>query len=184
MNNLYVQLALSYRLSLKAMSELMGKNEIDTYNYLMQASERSRALLFLFSYECNREEEELRKHKKRAGQLFLLKYASMKQHGKKEFQQFLKSELLAVDEAYRLVKQKILTQGKEFLTMEDYQTITRYRLKYLISCRAISKELGFDENYLVYQEKQYESEELKRKLTMANDYLAESIQIYRKKYSF
>lgn len=168
MKNLYTQLALTYRLSIKTMAELLNQNPINIYNDFVFDSKLGTAMKYLFDVETANETEETRLNKKRKAKAFLFAILHAKKNQNQDLKTKLLTSLFETDKAFQNVKDK-LTQYQDVST-EDILAIVNYRLKYGISRSKIAEELSINVKFLSYQEIKIEDENIQKSLSVLNKY--------------
>lgn len=163
--DLYIQLALTYRLSLHSMMKITGKSHEEIYNEFILGSDYFHALQYLFESETAKEDETLTKQNYLMAKSFIKKYKC----GSKEVKQRLIFLLYDVEYQMKKIKAKIL--NNENLDEDDKNTLTKYRIKYGLSKRNIKATYGYD---LQMFESGITDPIIQNKLRILNDYSKKS----------
>lgn len=181
MKNLYIQMVLNYRLSLKSTAKLLQKTEEETYKELALTEESYKALNYVWNFETSRDDSETEKRKERKAFNFLAMLLSAKKKGDNKSQKELLEILLKDERQYLEVKKKC-QQHKE-LEEKDVEAIARYRVKYAIPANALEGEIAMSRFVLQRLEDQIQDGELKQKIKELNGYhidFVQSRQSYRR----
>lgn len=177
--NLYkliFKMALTYRLSLKNICILLGKeenenNQLEIYNmclYLFGNNLDLRiAYDFLFNYETINEPEKISKRSLTLASLFLSQYKEAAKSGNKEKLRKVYSSLTEIDNKFLKLKDREI---QSTVTEEETLIIAKYRLKYCISQKKISEYLDVQRRTLIMKEKNIEDEILSYKLNLLSNY--------------
>lgn len=165
----YVQLALTYRLSLKSMSRLIKKGEIDTYNLLISDETTRDAIIYLFDYEAKLEPEEVEERKFLQAEEFYRAYLQAHMNEDKEQKKILVNQLVEVDHQFSPIKMRLSKMNHDDPTAEDLDVISRYRLKYAYSGKAICRAINIWDDMLRRYEKKLDGE-LGQRVEKMNQY--------------
>lgn len=167
-NEIYIQLALVYRLSLNTMMKLMKKSIEEIYEILVQGN-YYHPLKFLFECDTIGEDSNTRKQKELKAKEFLLSYKKGDINKKRE----LILTLIDIDKKYK----EVVRKGKlgERLNKEDYNTLTLYRIKYAISQNDIMANIKKQGCLLSHHEIKIEDETIRNQLDRLNSYTMERI---------
>ncbi len=168
-NEIYIQLALTYRLSLKTMMKLMHKTQEEIYNELVKTCNSSyyRPLKFLFEQDTGNENSEIERQKELLAKNFLLSYKKGNENTKKELL-FL---LTNIDKKFKELINK--AKKKEDLKPEDCEIIMRYRIKYACSRNEVMALINRNVKALESFEKTIEDPLIRSQLDKLNSYYLE-----------
>ncbi len=179
MKNLYIQMALTYRLSLKSTAKLMKKTEEETFKELTVNTYGYRALMYLWNVEAILEDSETERQKERRAFNFFAMLLSTKKQADRKRQKELLEILLKEERQYQEVKKKC--QQRRELEEKDVEIIAKYRTKYAIPANALEGELAISRNILQRLENKIEDQALSQKIQDLNDYYQDYAQSVSKR---
>lgn len=174
--NLIFKVALNYRLSLKNICMLLGKEpteenkqEIyDIFELLYGDNLNLRSYyVFLFDYETRSEPEFISNSALNLATLFFIKYKTASKSGDIETTKKLREQLDSLDKKIKLLR---FRDKEKQLTDDDYITIITYRIKYSLSKDNICSYLDINRDTLRVHENKLENSKLKYKIDILNDY--------------
>lgn len=173
---LIFNMALTYRLSLDNICILLGKevnetNKKDVYDACMYLYEKNieirKAFEYLFNFETLNESKEVSALALDSAKSFMSVYKEACNSGDKDRIRETKSSLLNIDKDFK----KILNmQGQIPLTKENMLVISKYRIKYGLSRKVISRCIGVHHTNFIRKEQEIEDEIIKNKLKILSEY--------------
>lgn len=176
--NFIGKIALEFRLSLNNICKLSGKedteeNRMNIYNILVQASDKNDGLIkkynYLFFYEALNEPQNISKISFEKAVNFVKRYKQAKKEANTGKIRELFRELNKTELDFNITKDKI---GRENLSDEDIEIISRYRIKNMVPRMSFCEAFGIHRTSLEEREKKIKDPVLIKKLNILGELLA------------
>ena len=166
------KIALEFRLSLKNVCKLLGKepnekNKMNIYQIIKELNITTyEELNYLFFYETVNEPENISKITYSRAVNYVKRYNKAKKDGNKEEVIKILGELVKTEKDFEEVRKR--EYGKEY-TKEEIDIISRYRIKHVMSRERCCNWFGFGESTIGVKEKQTDDNVLKIKIETLNE---------------
>lgn len=172
------KIALEFRLSLDNICKITGKenteeNRLSFYNTLEKINGKDLDLMdkykYLFFYETLYEKESISKIAYTKAVNYIKRYKQANKEKDVEKIKKLMYELNKTEIDFNLTKDKF---GKEILTLEDIEVISKYRIKNLISRERLCEDYGYSRSTLEKREFQLKDDVISAKLKILGEFLS------------
>lgn len=174
--NLIGDMALEFRLSLRNICKLLGKepteeNRMAIYQSIIQAKNNDKDITskfkYLFFYETINEQQNASRISYTKAVNYIKRYNKIAKEGTREQKVEILSELNKTERDLQNLKYKL---GNETLNAEEILIVSKYRIKHVMSRHWFSQYFNVSESSLRRAEVKLESNIIKSKLDTLNEY--------------